>query len=460
MDLRRDAFLAAARSAVAFRDDAAGRTDARATTGDGGRDAGHPDRLQRRLRAHARPACARSRRPRRAARVGAPGRRRRSRPRRAARSTGSGSGRSIPFPSMRGWSTPPPASWPTSPAPRPGSRAARCTTPARWRASCRPRCCSCAASAASATPGPRTRRAADLAARRPSARSADAPRPLSRLRGSVAIVAAMSDHDLHDRGLAFDLETIFDRRHALKLFAGAGLATLIGCGSDETTTSSSTATATATATASADCETIPGETAGPYPGDGSNGPNVLTESGIVRDDIRSSFGDSSGTAEGVPLTVELTVVDTGNDCAPLDGRRRLRVALRPRRRLLAVLRGDHRPELPARRAGGRRRRQGHVHDDLPGRVHGPLAAHPLRGLRERRRRHGRRRADRRPPSSHCPRTCAPPSTRPRATSRASQNLAQTSLDGDMVFSDGADAQLAAVEGDVDSGYTATLTVAV
>ena len=34
MDLRHDAFLAAARSAVAFRDDAAGRADARATTGE------------------------------------------------------------------------------------------------------------------------------------------------------------------------------------------------------------------------------------------------------------------------------------------------------------------------------------------------------------------------------------------------------------------------------------------
>ena len=41
-----------------------------------------------------------------------------------------------------------------------------------------------------------------------------------------------------------------------------------------------------------------------------------------------------------------------------------------------------------------------------------------------------------------------------------QNLAQTSLESDMVFSDGADAQLAAVEGDVDSGYSAALTVAV
>ena len=30
---------------------------------------------------------------------------------------------------------------------------------------------------------------------------------------------------------------------------------------------------------------IPEETSGPYPGDGSNGANVLTESGIVRRDI-------------------------------------------------------------------------------------------------------------------------------------------------------------------------------
>ena len=37
---------------------------------------------------------------------------------------------------------------------------------------------------------------------------------------------------------------------------------------------------------------IPEETAGPYPGDGSNGVNVLSESGIVRSDITSSFGST------------------------------------------------------------------------------------------------------------------------------------------------------------------------
>ncbi|MEO6512433.1 MAG: intradiol ring-cleavage dioxygenase, partial [Nocardioides sp.] len=65
---------------------------------------------------------------------------------------------------------------------------------------------------------------------------------------------------------------------------------------------------------------IPEETAGPYPGDGSNGPNVLTESGIVRSDITSSFGDASGVAEGVSVTVKLKVYDlNGDQATPLAG---------------------------------------------------------------------------------------------------------------------------------------------
>ena len=36
---------------------------------------------------------------------------------------------------------------------------------------------------------------------------------------------------------------------------------------------------------------------------------MLAESGVVRSDIRSSFGGSSGTAEGVPMQLELTVTD-------------------------------------------------------------------------------------------------------------------------------------------------------
>jgi protocatechuate 3,4-dioxygenase beta subunit len=46
---------------------------------------------------------------------------------------------------------------------------------------------------------------------------------------------------------------------------------------------------------------------------------VLTESGIVRSDIRSSFGTASATAEGVPMTLELTITDLANDGAPFEG---------------------------------------------------------------------------------------------------------------------------------------------
>jgi protocatechuate 3,4-dioxygenase beta subunit len=61
---------------------------------------------------------------------------------------------------------------------------------------------------------------------------------------------------------------------------------------------------------------IPEETAGPFPGDGSNGPDVLGQSGVVRADIRSSFGSSSTVAQGVPLTIKLAIQDA-TDCVPI-----------------------------------------------------------------------------------------------------------------------------------------------
>jgi protocatechuate 3,4-dioxygenase beta subunit len=122
----------------------------------------------------------------------------------------------------------------------------------------------------------------------------------------------------HDLGLAYDLQML-SRRRALSLFAGIGLVTLVGCTTEKEsgmTSSSSRSTDTETATS---CDEVPEETAGPYPGDGSNGPNVLTESGIVRSDIRSSFGSASGTADGIPLTVTLSLLDQANGCAALAG---------------------------------------------------------------------------------------------------------------------------------------------
>jgi protocatechuate 3,4-dioxygenase beta subunit len=134
----------------------------------------------------------------------------------------------------------------------------------------------------------------------------------------------MPDHnDLHDRGLAFDVATLLDRRRVLGLMAGAGLAAVAGCagGSKDTASGSAAASGSASpsATTTGSCAEIPEETAGPYPGDGSNGPNILSQSGIVRSDIRSSFGSASGVAEGVRLTINLSVVDASNGCAALAG---------------------------------------------------------------------------------------------------------------------------------------------
>ncbi len=153
----------------------------------------------------------------------------------------------------------------------------------------------------------------------------------------------MPEHDhteIYNRGLQFDLSTLMQRRRLLGLFAGAGLATLVGCTSEgEPTPGPSTAAANPTLGNNSPSATpsvaignttreIPEETGGPFPGDGSNGPNVLTRSGIVRTDIRSSFGTSSTVAGGVPLTINLTVLDLAAGSAPLGWRRGVPVAMR------------------------------------------------------------------------------------------------------------------------------------
>jgi protocatechuate 3,4-dioxygenase beta subunit len=123
-----------------------------------------------------------------------------------------------------------------------------------------------------------------------------------------------ADEEVVDQGVAFDIRTLISRRGVLSLLGlGAGAVALAAC-STGTSGSASSATATAT-TATGE---IPDETAGPYPGDGSNGVNVLEESGIVRSDIRSSIGGGL-TAEGVPMTFTLTVLDMNNNNAPFAG---------------------------------------------------------------------------------------------------------------------------------------------
>jgi protocatechuate 3,4-dioxygenase beta subunit len=129
------------------------------------------------------------------------------------------------------------------------------------------------------------------------------------------------DEEVVDQGLGFDIGTLVSRRRILGILGvGAATAGLAACGTAASGSSSaSTTTAASTSAASASSGEIPEETAGPYPGDGSNGPDVLEQSGIVRSDIRSSFGDASGTAEGVPMTLELVIADLANGGAGFEG---------------------------------------------------------------------------------------------------------------------------------------------
>ena len=139
--------------------------------------------------------------------------------------------------------------------------------------------------------------------------------------------------DRHDRGLEFDVATLLGRRRVLGLLgglgAGAALAacgTSAGSGTSASTTSSSSGSSASGSSASGSSASgatpkaeVPDETGGPYPGDGSNGPNVLDDSGIVRSDITTSFGSSTTRAEGIPLTINLTVTDAGNGYAAMQG---------------------------------------------------------------------------------------------------------------------------------------------
>lgn len=130
------------------------------------------------------------------------------------------------------------------------------------------------------------------------------------------------DEEIVDQGAAFDIRTLVTRRGVLGL-AGVGLGAVVlaACAPPASVGSASptpTATSGASAGDAASVGEIPDETAGPYPGDGSNGPDVLEDSGIVRQDIRSSI-DGGATAEGVPLTFALQVIDLASGGVPFAG---------------------------------------------------------------------------------------------------------------------------------------------
>jgi protocatechuate 3,4-dioxygenase beta subunit len=264
------------------------------------------------------------------------------------------------------------------------------------------------------------------------------------------------------------LPTILSRRRLLGLLGVAGAATMAGCAtqsgnSASPSTSTSTSAAAPSASASAAAVTagteIPEETSGPFPGDGSNGVNVLTQSGIVRGDIRSSFGTGSATAEGVPLTIRLTVYDTSGTVRPLSGAavylwhcdRAGQYSLYARSiRNENYLRGVQETDaagavafasiFPAAYDG----RWPHVHFEVyPSLAKATTASDKLRTSQLAL------------PEEACALVYA---TTGYEQSRS--NLARTSLASDMVFRDGYSLQVGSVTGDMDGGMTVSLNVPV
>jgi protocatechuate 3,4-dioxygenase beta subunit len=263
-----------------------------------------------------------------------------------------------------------------------------------------------------------------------------------------------------------------NRRRVLRLGARFGAAIgalqLAGCSDSPTAPTATTTAATTTTTtttpptteppSSATCSRVPEETAGPYPGDGSNGPTVLSSAGVVRSDIRSSFAGMSGSAAGVPLNVVLTIV-SASTCAPLAGAavyiwhcdREGRYSLynqgvTNQNYLRGVQEADANGRVtfqsiyPGCYAG----RWPHIHFE----VYPSLAA--ATNVRNK--------------------TATSQIALPKATNdvvyaaagyeASVRNAAQVTLASDSVFSDGSALELATTSGDVTSGFTATLTVAI
>ena len=232
----------------------------------------------------------------------------------------------------------------------------------------------------------------------------------------------------------------------LRLLAGASLLPFLGCSSDA-------------AGQSGQCARIPEETAGPYPGDGSNGPNALALSGIVRSDLRSSIAGATGVATGVPLTLTLTLVNVAASCAPLAGA------------AVYVWHCDAlgRYSLYSSGATGQNWLRGVQQSDASGRVtfasifpgcypgrwpHIHVEVYPTAAAATA---SGARLATTQIalPQASCDEVYAT-----GGYTGSAANLAQISLATDSVFSDGVTYELASATGSVAAGYGMTLTVGV
>ncbi|MFE9440479.1 intradiol ring-cleavage dioxygenase [Streptomyces sp. NPDC006602] len=272
----------------------------------------------------------------------------------------------------------------------------------------------------------------------------------------------------HDRGLSYDLP-VLARRRMIRLMAGASLVPLVGCSSDESSSASPSSSAAspsgsstgASSSSSAECATIPDETAGPFPGDGSNGVNVLKESGVVRGDITSSFGDfAGGTADGVPLTITLTVVDAASGCGTPKAGAAVYVwqcdregnyslyseGVTEENYLRGVQETDDKGQVTFRSVfpGCYPGRWPHIHFEVYGSLDDATAATSITNTSQ----------------LALPQDVCDTVYTTDGYGQSVPNLGRLSLEDDLVFGDGHEQQLATVTGSVEKGYTATLTVPV
>ena len=168
------------------------------------------------------------------------------------------------------------------------------------------------------TPGPRSHRPFPTAHEHP----VGAPRHTAAPPEYEGRPLPHPEEDLEDQGLAFDVGTLVTRRGALGVLgAGSVAAVLAACSGESASGSAASDGGGASDSGGASASTLeemPGETAGPYPGDGSNGPDVLETSGVERSDIRSSI-DSDTTAEGTGLEITLNIIDMAGGDVPMEG---------------------------------------------------------------------------------------------------------------------------------------------
>lgn len=128
----------------------------------------------------------------------------------------------------------------------------------------------------------------------------------------------MPDRHDHDLGFAHDLPRMLGRRRVLLAFGGLGV---VAAGAFAFR---GKAAATGTAADGSVCVADPAETGGPFPADGTNAKsgqtvNALTQQGVIRTDLRNSFGDFTAIAQGIELALELRLIDVTNACRPLAG---------------------------------------------------------------------------------------------------------------------------------------------